>query len=218
MPFIDRVLALYPDIAILFVNDIGDDDTASEITSHQQRGKIALLNNQQKTGLGDAYRRGFKWGLSKQFERFITMDVDLSHNPVYIADICRSLRKVDVAIASRYVAGGVCQDWPISRKLISRYGSWYTRMILQSPIQDMTAGYVGYRRSALQKIAINNTQMQGFAFQIETKYLALCHNLTFEELPITFNDRQHGNSKMSLAIVVEALLYPLKVKFGRKKS
>ena len=209
-PFIDRVLALYPEIAILFVNDAGNDDTAGEIINHRQRGKITLLNNDQKNGLGDAYRRGFNWGMAREFNYYITMDVDLSHNPLYIADLYRLLTKVDVAIASRYVAGGSCQNWPVSRKLISRCGSLYTRTILRSPIRDMTSGYVGYRRTALQKIAINDTQTQGFAFQIETKYLALRNNLTLEELPITFSDRQRGRSKMSLAIILEALLYPLR--------
>lgn len=217
-PFIDRVLALYPEIAILFVNDAGHDDTANEIITHRQRGRITLLNSDKKKGLGDAYRRGFSWGMAKkEFDYFITMDVDLSHNPIYIADLCRSLTKVDVAIASRYVAGGSCQNWPVSRKLISRCGSLYTRAILQSPIRDMTAGYVGYRRTAVQKIAINNTRTQGFAFQIETKYRALHNDLTLEELPIIFSDRQHGRSKMSLAIIIEALLYPLRVKLqGRE--
>ena len=216
-PFIGKVLTLYPDIAILFVNDAGRDDTAGEIINHRQRGKITLLNSDKKTGLGDAYRRGFSWGMTRAFDYFITMDVDLSHNPIYIADLCRLLTKVDIAIASRYVAGGSCQNWPVSRKLISRCGSLYTRAILRSPIRDMTAGYVGYRRTAVQKIAIDNTQTQGFAFQIETKYRALHNDLTLEELPITFSDRQRGRSKMSLAIVIEALLYPLRVKLrGRK--
>lgn len=217
-PFINKVLALYPEIAILFVNDVGDDDTAGEIINHQPRGKITLLNSDKKNGLGDAYRRGFSWGINKQFDHFITMDVDLSHNPVYVADICRALSRVDVAIGSRYVAGGSCQNWSLSRKLISRYGSLYTRTVLQSSIRDMTSGYVGYRRTALQRIAINETQTQGFAFQIESKYLAMCHNLILEELPITFNDRQYGQSKMSLAIFIEALLYPLRAKLTKTTS
>ena len=214
-PFIDKVLTLYPEITILFVNDVGDDDTAGEIITHQQQGKITLLNSNKKNGLGDAYRRGFSWGMDKKFKFFITMDVDLSHNPVYITDICRALSRVDVAIGSRYVAGGGCQNWPFSRRLISRYGSLYTRTVLQTTIKDMTSGYVGYRRTALQRIAINDTQTQGFAFQIESKYLAVCNNLTLEELPITFNDRQHGQSKMSLQIFIEALFYPLQAKLKR---
>lgn len=218
LPFIDGVLSRYSSIAILFVNDQGSDDTVGEIIKHQHRGRIDLLNNEQKTGLGDAYRRGFNWGLARQFDRFITMDVDLSHDPVYIADICQSLMKVDVAIASRYVVGGSCRNWPVSRKLISRCGSLYTRAILQSPIRDMTSGYVGYRRTALQQISISNTKMQGFAFQIEMKYLALSNNLTHQEIPITFNDRQHGQSKMSLSIAIEALLYPLQIKLKTLSS
>lgn len=193
-------------VHLLCVDDYGNDDTAAEI-KHQQRQypHLYLLENQQRGGLGQAYVQGMQWGLQQNYQHLITMDADLSHDPKYLPTIIKALQDNDVVIGSRYVDQGDVAHWQLSRQLLSRFSSWYARTILALPIMDITSGFVGFRRNILEKMNLAVIDSRGFIFQVETKLLASLHRGRVAEIPISFRDRLHGTSKMSAAIVLEAV-------------
>lgn len=196
------------DFQILFVDDNSQDGTRDEIAKVSARfpGKIHLLPRAGKLGLGTAYVAGFRWGLERGFDVLIEMDADLSHNPVYLTDMLERLQRADGVIGSRYVEGGGTKNWSWLRKLISRGGSLYSRMVLGLAVRDLTGGFNGWHRRVLEAINIDAIQSEGYAFQVELKYRALKKGFRLEEFPIIFVDRRAGYSKMSSRIVLEAIL------------
>ncbi len=196
------------DFQILFVDDNSQDGTRDEIAKMSARfpGKIHLLARSGKLGLGTAYVAGFRWGLARDFDVFVEMDADLSHNPVYLTDMLACLTRVDGVIGSRYVPGGGTKNWSWIRKLISRGGSLYSRLVLGLRVRDLTGGFNGWHRRVLENINIDAIQSEGYAFQVELKYRALKKGFHLEEFPIIFVDRRAGYSKMSSRIVFEAIL------------
>lgn len=193
---------------ILFVDDNSQDGTRDEIAKMSARfpGQIHLLPRAGKLGLGTAYVAGFGWGLERGFDVLIEMDADLSHNPIYLTEMLARLQHVDGVIGSRYVAGGGTKNWSWLRKLISRGGSLYARMVLGLNVRDLTGGFNGWNRRVLEAINIDSIQSEGYAFQVELKYRALKKGFRLEEFPIVFVDRRAGYSKMSSRIVFEAIL------------
>lgn len=190
---------------VLVVDDNSPDGTAAFVDKYKSENKrVHILNRAQKQGLGKAYIAGFKWGLEKKYDVLTEMDADFSHAPHHLVEILKAIETTDVVIGSRYVPGGGTVNWSLLRKIISRGGSLYSRIILGYPINDWTGGFNSWKKEVLEKINLDTIQSNGYSFQIELKYKASKNNFKILELPIIFEDRRVGQSKMSLKIVLEA--------------
>lgn len=203
---LDAVLRAEPSAEILVVDDNSPDGTAALVAAHPSfNHRVTLLNRPGKEGLGAAYRAGFRWALDQGFDVIVQIDADLSHPPAKIPDLVAALGGSDIAIGSRYVAGGGVSNWSISRRLISWAGNTYVRTILGLTVHDATAGFRAFRRESLVRLDVLESQSNGYSFQIENTWRAGRLGLTTTEVPITFTDRTTGQSKMSAGIVREAL-------------
>lgn len=204
---IARVLASQPDANVLVVDDNSPDGTgaiASALSFGDER--VHVLHRTQKEGLGAAYRAGFAWGIDRNFERFVELDADGSHQPEQLDRLLSALENADVVIGSRWVQGGSVENWPARRVLLSTGGSRYTRLALGIPVLDATGGYRAFSRYALEAIGLDSIASQGYCFQIDMLWHAHLAGLRIAEVPISFVERVHGASKMSSGIVIEALL------------
>ncbi len=190
---------------VLVVDDASPDGTG-EIADELAGGHddVEVLHRSAKRGLGPAYVAGFETALAGGAARVVQMDGDLSHDPDHLPVLLDALEGADLALGSRYVAGGAVHDWGSGRRAISRLGSRYARVALGVGVRDLTGGYKAWRREALQAIAIEDVDSVGYAFQVETTYRAIKAGLRVVEVPIEFRDRRVGASKMSRAIVFEA--------------
>jgi len=200
------LIAAPKNVDLLIVDDNSPDGTgklADELVSENNR--VHVLHRPGKMGLGTAYVNGFKWGLDKGYEALVEMDADFSHNPRYLGEMFNRLKTHDVVIGSRYVPGGGTVNWGIGRKILSRGGSLYSRLILGAPIRDFTGGFNGWKRHVLEDVEIGTLRSDGYSFQIELKYRAFKRGYKITEFPIIFEDRKVGKSKMNRRIVFEAL-------------
>lgn len=205
--------ALVPDVDILVVDDRSPDGTADEVRALSEKlGGIHLLSREKKEGLGRAYVAGFRWAITQGYAALVQMDADFSHRPVDLPKLLATLEHCDVAVGSRYVPAGGTQGWAWPRRLISRGGNLYARLVLGVPIQDMTGGFTAWRTGALERIRYETTGSRGYAFQVELKYRALVAGLDVREVPILFPERAYGASKMSGDIVREAALGVLRLR------
>lgn len=212
---------LNPDIHILVVDDNSPDGTGDIVDGLISRRvfgeKLHILHRTGKLGLGTAYIDGFKWAMQNGFDVFISQDADFSHNPIYIKEMLRLVDVgYDLVIGSRYVDGGGVINWGIIRKIISFGGSLYARILLLTKIHDLTGGYNCYTRRSLEVINLDTIISNGYCFQIEMKFRNVLGNLKIYEMPIIFEDRRVGKSKMSKKIFVEAMLNVLKMAFRRR--
>ncbi len=205
-----------PDVHILVIDDGSPDGTgaiADELSARDQR--IHVLHRTEKAGLGPAYIAGFGWALDRGYDFVLEMDADFSHQPKYLPDMLATLKTHDVVIGSRYVTGGGTENWGLIRRLISRGGGLYARTILGVGIQDLTAGFIGWRRKVLETLDLGNIEASGYVFQIEMKYRAHQAGFRIKEIPITFPDREVGESKMSTSIALEAVTRVWKIKLKK---
>lgn len=191
---------------ILVVDDNSPDGTGEIVKGFaKDSGRVHLLSREKKQGLGKAYLAGFSWGLARSYKHLIEMDADFSHRPEDLKKIVEQLHKgSDFVIGSRYVPGGQTVNWGLIRKIISRGGGLYSRLILGFPIQDWTGGFNGWKRETLMAMKLDQVSSNGYCFQIELKYRASLAEKKGLEVPIVFEDRRVGQSKMSLNIVLEA--------------
>lgn len=190
---------------VLVVDDSSPDKTADFVQDFSKENRrVNLLLRKQKNGLGQAYIAGFKWGLDKGYDALIEMDADFSHRPEDLVKLLQALDTENVVIGSRYVSGGATINWGLLRKIISRGGGIYSRLILGYPVRDWTGGFNGWRAQVLKDINLDSIRSNGYSFQIELKYKAQKCGYTVKEVPIVFEDRRVGQSKMSLKIVLEA--------------
>jgi dolichol-phosphate mannosyltransferase len=205
-----------PAANLRFVDDNSPDGTGEVLDGIAARDKrVHVLHRPGKLGLGTAYLDGFRWGLARGYEFLFEMDADFSHDPKYLPGmLALAAGGADVVVGSRYVAGGGTENWGVGRKIISRGGSLYARTILGVKVRDLTAGFICWRRRALEAIALDEIRSNGYSFQIEMKYRALKAGLSIVETPIVFADRRIGQSKMSRAIFVEALLMVWRLRLG----
>jgi dolichol-phosphate mannosyltransferase len=207
LAMLDAVLSHAPDVDILVVDDDSPDGTAKLVVAHHQFGRrLHLLSRPAKEGLGAAYRAGFGWALARPYEAIVQMDADLSHPPERVPALLAALGHADVAVGSRYVRGGSVHNWPLLRRLISRGGNIYVRLVLGMAVHDATSGFKAFRREALEAIGALNSESNGYCFQIENTWCSSRLGLRVTEVPITFTDRAVGTSKMSGDIVREAML------------
>jgi dolichol-phosphate mannosyltransferase len=191
---------------VLIVDDNSPDGTG-EIADRlaEARESVDVLHRERKEGLGPAYLAGFKVALAGGADRIIEMDADFSHDPAYLPELIDATADADLAIGSRYVEGGGVTDWGPLRRFISRGGSAYARIALGLPVRDLTGGFKCFRREVLEAIRLESIEARGYAFQVETTYRAIESGFRVVEVPIVFSDRREGSSKMSKAIVAEAM-------------
>lgn len=195
-----------PDVEILVVDDNSPDGTQDVVRKLQSSDtKIHLLGRQGKEGLGRAYLAGFKWALEQGYEGIVQMDADFSHRPEDLKKIVAALPSADFVVGSRWVSGGRTVNWGVGRKIISLGGSFYARQILRYPLRDWTGGFNAWKAETLRKIGLDSVRSNGYSFQIELKYRASKLGFNGIEVPIIFEDRRVGQSKMSSRIVIEAL-------------
>jgi dolichol-phosphate mannosyltransferase len=203
---VPAVFLATPNVEILVVDDNSPDGTGEVVRSLQSRyPKVHLLSRRGKEGLGKAYIAGFKWGLEKGYSALIQMDADFSHRPEDLKKLVDALPEYDFVMGSRWVEGGQTVNWGVGRKIISRGGSFYARQILRFPVKDWTGGFNGWKAETLAKLGLDSVGSEGYSFQIELKYRAMKLGLRGKEIPIVFEDRRVGQSKMSSRIVFEAL-------------
>jgi dolichol-phosphate mannosyltransferase len=202
------VRATVPTAEILVVDDNSPDDTASVVeASAADLGQIKLLRRPGKHGLGSAYRAGFAVALDEGYDAVVSMDADFSHDPTVLPDLLRLIEAgADAVIGSRYVPGGDTVDWPLHRRLLSRWGNRYTSLVLGLQVRDCTSGYRAYRASALRAIDPSSTSAEGYAFLTELVRRLVREGYKVMETPIVFTDRRYGESKMSSRIVAESML------------
>jgi dolichol-phosphate mannosyltransferase len=208
---------LPPSRRVLIVDDNSPDGTG-EIADRlaEADDSIAVLHRQRKEGLGPAYLAGFRVALGGGAERIIEMDADFSHDPSYLPGLIEATERADLVIGSRYVPGGGITDWGPMRRFISRGGSAYARAALGLPIKDLTGGFKCFRRIVLETIDLDSIEARGYAFQVETTYRAIKAGFRVVEVPIVFKDRTDGTSKMSRAIVAEAMWRVPAMRFRRR--
>ncbi|MFO7588469.1 MAG: polyprenol monophosphomannose synthase [Gemmatimonadota bacterium] len=201
------ILAADPRIDVLVVDDASPDGTgelADRIAEREPR--VSVLHREGKQGLGSAYLAGFRWGLERGYGHMLEMDADFSHDPKYLPELIEAAsERADLAIGSRYVRGVNVINWPMSRLLLSWFANKYARWITGLPLSDSTSGFKCFRREVLESIDFERVRCTGYAFQIEMDFRAWKRGFRLVEVPIVFTDRSGGESKMSGAIVREAV-------------
>ena len=205
---LERIRAAAPEAEVLVVDDGSPDGTADLAeTAGNRLGSVHVLRREGKSGLGSAYRDGFRWGLERGCDVLVEMDADLSHDPDDLPALLAAVEHgADLAIGSRYVPGGSIPDWSWHRRMLSRWGNRYAAGLLGLAVNDATAGFRAYRAATLDSIDLEGVVAEGYGFQIEMTYEVVGLGGRIVEVPISFTDRQLGDSKMSGRIVVEALL------------
>jgi dolichol-phosphate mannosyltransferase len=203
-----RALAgvLGPDDRVLVIDDDSPDGTG-ELADRlaAELGFVDVLHRPEKEGLGPAYLAGFRLALDAGAELIVEIDCDFSHDPLDLPRLLTAADEADVVLGSRYVSGGGIENWGLLRRAISAGGSLYARLLLGVPVRDLTGGFKVFRRAVLEAIPLDRVRSRGYAFQIELTYRALRRGFRVEEVPIRFAGRAVGGSKMSRAIVLEAI-------------
>jgi dolichol-phosphate mannosyltransferase len=217
---VDTVLAQDPRLEMLVVDD-GSPDGTGEIVEglSQLNARVHLLSRPRKMGLGTAYIAGFKWALPRGYDYVFEMDADFSHDPAHLPEFLRAIQSADLVLGSRYRDGKVTVvNWPIARLLLSYYANVYARGVTGLPLWDATGGFKCFRRSVLQAIDLDSVQSNGYAFQIEMSMRAWKRGFRIVEIPIVFVDRTEGQSKMSGAIVREAVWVVWRLRFAAMRG
>ena len=211
------IFGLNENFHVLVIDDGSPDGTAQIVKELQLvfTGQLFIEERKGKLGLGTAYIHGFKWAIAKGYNFIFEMDADFSHNPADLPRLYNACKNegADLAIGSRYVKGGGVVNWPRNRIALSKGASLYTRMITWMPVKDPTAGFVCYKKEVLETINLDQIHFVGYAFQIEMKFAAWKLGFKIKEVPIIFQDRAYGVSKMNKGIVKEGILGVLKLRW-----
>ncbi|MDD2540666.1 MAG: polyprenol monophosphomannose synthase [Desulfuromonadaceae bacterium] len=211
----DAVLVQHPDLQILFVDDNSPDGTGSLIDELvKQNDRVHVLHRSGKLGLGSAYREGFKAALAMGADYLLEMDADFSHDPQKLPFFLSAIEASDLVIGSRYLHGVSVVNWPIRRLILSYFASVYTRWITGLAVRDCTSGFKCFRRSTIEAIDLSRVTSDGYSFQIEMNYRCMEKGFRITEIPIIFIDRHSGTSKMSGAIVREAVMIVWKLRLN----
>lgn len=211
------VLAALPEAHILFVDDNSPDGTGQIVDEMGSKDpRVHCLHREGKQGLGRAYVAGFKWALERSYEFIFEMDADFSHNPNDLPRILSAAQNADLALGSRYVGGIRIINWPLSRLILSKGAAVYVHIITGMPFTDPTGGFKCYRRAVLESVDLDRIRSNGYSFQIEMTNEAWMRGFHVVEVPITFEERRSGQSKMSSTIVREALWMVWKLLFRNR--
>jgi dolichol-phosphate mannosyltransferase len=203
---------------VLVIDDGSPDGTADIVrkVQIQYQSELFLEERKGKLGLGTAYIHGFRWAISRNYQFIFEMDADFSHNPADLERLYQACKynDADLAIGSRYVKGGGIRNWPKNRIALSKGGALYTQLILWMPVSDPTAGFICYKKEVLEAMNLDAIQFIGYAFQIEMKFVAWKLGFKIKEVPIHFEDRKFGESKMSKGIIQEGVLGVLQLRWS----
>jgi len=203
------IFDLNQDFHVLIIDDNSPDGTAEIVKKIQTENadRLFLIERSGKLGLGTAYITGFQWSLVHDYDFIFEMDADFSHDPQDLNRLFLACTEggADLSIGSRYVSGGELENWPLSRKIISMGGAFYSRLITWIPVQDPTAGFMCYGRKVLETMNLSEIKSVGYAFQIEMKFAAWKLGFKIKEVPIVFKDRELGSSKMTKGIIQEGI-------------
>ncbi len=219
-----EAIGLRSEADLLIVDDGSPDGTAeaAKIAASSAPMRVLLMRRPRKLGLGTAYTDAFRWILRHEtgYDVVVSMDADFSHGPEKVPALTAMARESGFAIGSRYVSGGACRDWPLHRRLLSRWANLYASAIirLRHPrfrIHDATSGFAAWSRNALERVMAADPKSDGYAFAVETKLAAVLAGYVPKELPITFKDRTHGTSKISKAVILESALLPWRILLRR---
>jgi dolichol-phosphate mannosyltransferase len=215
-PFVAAVRDNLPASAqILIVDDNSPDGTGARADELAERhDDVAVIHRPRKEGIGPAYVAGFRRALAGGAGLVLEMDADFSHDPAYLPRLLEAAKRADVVLGSRYVAGGGVTDWGPLRRVISRGGSTYARLVLGVGVRDLTGGFKCFRREVLEAIDLDSVAARGYAFQVEMTYRAIRRGFEVVEVPIVFRDRRAGHSKMDRGIVAEAVWQVPRMRFG----
>jgi dolichol-phosphate mannosyltransferase len=219
-PMVDRLGEILGEDDLVLVIDDNSPDGTGDIADRlaTERPWIQVLHRPRKEGLGPAYLDGFRRAIELGADLIFELDCDFSHDPADVPRLAAAAAEADLVIGSRYVPGGGTKNWGLVRRLISRGGSLYAQILLGVPIRDLTGGFKCYRREVVEAIDLDAIHSKGYAFQIETTYRALRAGFRVVEVPIVFTDREVGGSKMSKAIVLEAVWKVPALRLGRLRA
>jgi dolichol-phosphate mannosyltransferase len=206
-PILDRLHKALPDVDVLVVDD-GSPDGTGELADERAAANdhVHVMHRTEKAGLGAAYIAGFRWGLAREYNTIVEMDADGSHAPEDLPRLLDAVGDADLAIGSRYVPGGSVVNWPLNRQILSRGANVYSQVALGMRVRDITAGFRAYRRPVLEKLALDEVNSHGYCFQIDLTVRTADAGFEIVEVPITFTEREIGESKMSGSIIREAFL------------
>ena len=215
---INKIINIDDSNDVLVVDDNSPDGT-SKIVENQKKihdSRVFLIKREKKSGLGSAYKAGFKWALENNYSYIFEMDADMSHDPDEIKNLKIQLiqNKYDVVVGSRYIEGVSVVNWPLSRIFLSYFANLYVRLITNMPIKDATSGFVGYTKNALSSIELSEIKFNGYAFQIEMKFKLWKKKFKLKEHQIIFVNRKLGKSKMNQSIILEAIFGVIKLKIN----
>ncbi len=220
LPVLLPLIANYaPGLNVIVIDDDSPDGTGDWAEAFaQEHSWLRVIHRPRKSGYASAHLQGMQKALAAGARRLLTMDADLSHDPAVLPHILDALEEYDLVLGSRYVPGGGTRNWGLFRRMLSRFASFYARTILGLSQRDCTTGYRGYRAEIVQRSGMLNTTTQGYAFLIEVLYRCVQAGARVKEIPIIFVDRQYGRSKLSRAIIWEAIWLPWRLRFAANRS
>ncbi len=218
---VPAIMTLDNRLHVLIVDDASPDDTAGAVLDLQRSGyagRLFLNTRPGKLGLGNAYVHGFTWGLANGYDFLVQMDADWSHPPRYLPTMLQLAGETDFVIGSRYIPGGGTLHWGAGRRILSKFGSCYSRAILKAHFSDFTGGFNGWSAHVLREVELDTLRSNGYSFQIELKYRAERLGFRYLEFPFVFDERRAGKSKMSAAIALEAFWRVWELRFNSKSQ
>jgi dolichol-phosphate mannosyltransferase len=220
LPVLAAALMVYPEISMLVVDDSSPDGTGAlaDKLARTYPGRIEVLHRTTRRGLGRSYVDGIRSALNRPVDVICQMDSDLSHDPRQLRDLIAASENADVVIGSRYIPGGAIVNWPLQRRLLSRFANSYIRLVTRMSARDCTSGYRCWRREALASIPLDQTGSEGYSFLVEMIFAASVAGLRFAEVPITFVERRLGVSKLSNAVLIESAITPWRLIASRKSA
>jgi dolichol-phosphate mannosyltransferase len=220
LPVLTRALMEYGDVSVLIVDDQSPDGTGAiaDELARAYPGRIDVMHRTTDRGLGRSYVDGIRWALQRPVDVICQMDSDLSHDPRHLGDLIAATERADVVIGARYIPGGAIVNWPLRRRLLSRFANTYIRLITRLDARDCTSGYRCWRREALARVPLDRTASEGYSFLVEMLFAASAAGLTCTEVPITFVERRLGESKLSRAVLIESAITPWRLVASRKTA
>lgn len=210
LPILAAALMKYPNVSLLVVDDDSPDGTGAiaDGLAHDYPGRVDVLHRTERPGLGRSYIDGIRHALDRPVDVICQMDCDLSHDPRQLPDLLAATERADVVIGSRYVPGGGVVNWPLRRRLLSRFANVYIRLVTRLHAHDCTSGYRCWRRETLASLPLDRFNSDGYSFLVEMLYMAAGMGWRIGEVPITFVERRHGQSKLSSGVLLESALTP----------